>query len=245
MSIRSVFHWTTCFVVGYALCCGSSAEGKDFKKPGWRGNPLSRTLEWDFSQGTLPDPVPTNVYIPPSQSTSESDGVHELSDHPDDETNKDVMQYRPDQFEWLPSAGYIYNYTNDTKFLDFRLLNFVDDFLLKDIRIQIHHGDSDPVPYVQLVSWSEYNQTTGQIINSGTVEKNHGRRDGGSQQVNGLWETWEDWRIFPNPDYEGVTLAVPAGTFVYQVVIDTISVPEPSTLLLSFAAICIPFRRRR
>jgi hypothetical protein len=42
----------------------------------------------------------------------------------------------------------------------------------------------------------------------------------------------ETWVIQPNPDYETIQILVPPGTFLDQVVIDTISIPESSSLLL-------------
>lgn len=43
---------------------------------------------------------------------------------------------------------------------------------------------------------------------------------------------YQDWELRPNPDWEQLVLNVPPGTFIDQVVIDTISTPEPSTIAL-------------
>ena len=45
------------------------------------------------------------------------------------------------------------------------------------------------------------------------------------QLPNGFSYFYEDWKLFPNPDWEQVVIFVPASTFIDQVVIDTISGP--------------------
>ena len=59
----------------------------------------------------------------------------------------------------------------------------------------------------------------------------------------------ESWSITPNPDFELVQIYLPPWIFVDQVVIDTISVPEASTLLMRgiglMGAGAAVWRRRR
>ncbi len=52
-----------------------------------------------------------------------------------------------------------------------------------------------------------------------------------------LHQRVEDWQILPNPDFELIQIGIPANVFLSQVVIDTISVPEPSSLVLGSAAL--------
>lgn len=48
----------------------------------------------------------------------------------------------------------------------------------------------------------------------------------------------EDWDIFPNPDFETLMLFIPEGSFVNQVVIDTISaIPIPAAVRLFGSAL--------
>jgi hypothetical protein len=60
---------------------------------------------------------------------------------------------------------------------------------------------------------------------------------------------YQDWTLQPNPDWEQVVVDVPVGTFIDQVVIDTIStIPEPSALALAMMALfasAVALDRRR
>lgn len=57
---------------------------------------------------------------------------------------------------------------------------------------------------------------------------------------------YEDWILHPNPDWEKITVSNTAAFRLAEVVIDTISIPEPATLLLIGAAILgLGFARRR
>lgn len=47
---------------------------------------------------------------------------------------------------------------------------------------------------------------------------------------------YQDWILRPNPNWEQVVLFVPPQTFIDQVVIDSISTPEPGTALLAALA---------
>jgi hypothetical protein len=54
-----------------------------------------------------------------------------------------------------------------------------------------------------------------------------------------------DWEIIPNPDYEYVKLTVPSTIQPCQVVVDTVSVPEPSmSVLLCIGVIGLAVRGR-
>ncbi len=64
-------------------------------------------------------------------------------------------------------------------------------------------------------------------------------------QANGQYNHVEDWQIIPNPNWENIVLHVPQGTSIDEVVIDTISIPEPAAGLLFLAALPLFIRRRR
>ena len=56
---------------------------------------------------------------------------------------------------------------------------------------------------------------------------------------------YEDWIIEPNPDWEQIHFILPRGTIVEQIVIDTISIPEPATMsLLALGGLAVLRRRR-
>jgi hypothetical protein len=50
---------------------------------------------------------------------------------------------------------------------------------------------------------------------------------------NGMWQRVELWEISPNPDFEQLKVFLPENTILSEVVIDTISVPEPSSFVLA------------
>jgi len=55
----------------------------------------------------------------------------------------------------------------------------------------------------------------------------------------------QDFAMMPNPDWEYLEIYVPEGTAVGQVVIDTVSIPEPATLLLLAVGSLTTLLRRR
>jgi len=56
----------------------------------------------------------------------------------------------------------------------------------------------------------------------------------------------EHWRTTPESDWEEITISVSAETTVYQVVVDTVSMPEPGTAaLLIFGGLGVLLRRNR
>jgi len=62
---------------------------------------------------------------------------------------------------------------------------------------------------------------------------------------NGASFRHEIWEIHPNPDWEQYVLFVPEGTFIDQVVIDTISNPEPGAFAVTLVGSMLLMTRRR
>ena len=129
--------------------------------------------------------------------------------------------------------------TGDASTIAFNVENWIDQEPLKNIVIQMTYwGNNSPVViYV-----------TGQEL-AGTPEE---------YDVNGFpnpilpsfrWDAnhiVEFWIVEPNPDWEQIVIGVPVGTELDEVVIDTISLPEPATLiLLTLGAVAVLQRRRR
>jgi hypothetical protein len=117
----------------------------------------------------------------------------------------------------------------------FYMPNFVDPLPQKLMRIQVTY--SNPEPFV--AGMQIFDPIIGVIAQpvanvSGTP--NNPAADG---------YFYEDWEIAPNPDYEIVDIYVPTGSLLHQVVIDTVSLPEPATMTLLAVGALAMIRRRR
>lgn len=115
----------------------------------------------------------------------------------------------------------------------FGIPNVVDNEPMKYLRIQINGiWDQSPPPVVSFISATKDQQpAVTHFIES-------------DEAIPGF-HRWEDWAIFPNPDDEVIQLIVPGGSFVNQVVIETISFPEPASLSLLTLGGLVALRRRR
>lgn len=62
-----------------------------------------------------------------------------------------------------------------------------------------------------------------------------------------VWYTYTSkWEIRPNPDQETISIDFPADTYVEEIVVDTICVPEPATMaLLAVGGLAGVIRKRR
>ena len=125
--------------------------------------------------------------------------------------------------------------------MTFDIPNIIDDRPVKHLRIQIN-GDwtGDNVP--------------GNVIGGPSVTLLTGDEQGSpvpgvfvdSEETFPGYHRWEDWDIFPNPDSERLVLTIPQNAFVNQVVIHTISIPEPASLaMLGLGGVTLLARRRR
>jgi len=125
---------------------------------------------------------------------------------------------------------------NDSE-ITFNLQNWVDDMEFKLIVVQMTYWGSTP-PHVKAIQGQElagtageYDVFGGRLLPPIPFDPNH---------------IYESWGMEPNPDWEQVVISVPAGTQLDEVVIDTVSVPEPATVtLLVLGAVVILQRRRR
>jgi hypothetical protein len=84
-------------------------------------------------------------------------------------------------------------------------------------------------------------------VNAGsTGGEQWSRLDEQSADLGSGWQAYAiDWLCEPNPDAESVTIALDAGTAVSEVIIDTVCIPEPVTLMLTAAGAASVLRRRR
>lgn len=188
----------------------SLATADDFMPPDWRGDPLSVMVEWDFIADFNPDPM----NILPDQLVTVGDGIHPLGTAWTHAHASDSVHWADDPNQ--PGDGVAMTDSVPGE-IDFFLVNWTDDYEFKHIWIQITYG-GEGVPFVTEVvgpnpddnSWT--NPTFGYPRDMFDVDPNH---------------RVEYWMLMPNPDREHIYIHIPPYTWVDQVVIDTISTPEP------------------
>ena len=201
------------------------ANADDLNPPIWRGLPGSTSQEWDFLTGDITPDAPMD-YLP--------DGQEVPYDNP---YGGALAWYYPGtgQHWWpeldgrigvLPLSGAIY--------LD--IWNTPEPNPLKEIRLQITWqqqvmGEAPVILFDHFEPGSE--PFEGQVVDEVTMP------------LEGDWQhTTFDLTIMPNPFFE--TIRIGGAIDVDQIVVDTICIPEPSsiTLLLCGLASLIVWRRR-
>jgi hypothetical protein len=200
----------------------------DFAPPLWRDDPLWYYAEWDmfvlgdFSAGINPDF---------EDSLDDSDPATYLynafSTHLDFDAS-DGWSLEP------PQGGGIINPERDASFVA-NVVNWVDWLPEKYLRVQVTFTDGgNGAPDIVgadgfgPVSGGDPHQTL--IDPPMFVDANH---------------VYWDMIILPNPDWEQIEFFLPMGTSVDQLIIESVSVPEPVTLgLMAFGAVALLKRRR-
>jgi len=208
---------------GLGLALGTVAYGHDFQPPPWeRFQPYTTFQEWDF--------VEDNEEGPPDGSL------------PGNWFNQDPANDVP-WFQLSGTAGWIaeddgvWYGTGDGATLTFFCPNWIDQEPVKWVWIQISGAWNLPGAAASEPS------VTGILGEKGTNPLYGGQRlDAGGDGTSTRVELWE---LFPNPDREWISISLPAGTYVSQVVIDTISFPAPGvTGALALAGLAASRRRR-
>jgi len=187
----------------------SSTRGDDFAPPDWRfgDQPFSTRQEWEFKTDAIassPDPVPPDGDTV-DQRTGDGGGSPGAQ-----WTGNGIMAWSnidPDGTFW----------SDEPSQLRLDIPNWVDNEPQKLIRVQISidilHGPDEP-PTI-----SDIFPSSGTSHHQASVKFN-----------DGLY--YEDWAIFPNPETEQIFIQIPAYVVIDQIVVDTVSNPEPSGLIL-------------
>jgi hypothetical protein len=219
-------------IIAIVLCtagvAASAQQTGDFAQPTWRGQALTTYGQWDFL--TVSAPVGQQR---PEVFTSVGGSMGEML-HPQMPVGAvfdlNNLQPNPTGPGWVAGP--------QTGFMDFNLPNWIDMEPRKDIRIQMSFsGPMDAgAPSVSLIEAFDRKVFPGTSY-QGVFE---------SRTLVGPGQVYEDWSLMPNPDWEIIKVAVPAGVTLTQVTIDTISwVPSPSSAaLLCFAGLVAAQRRR-
>jgi len=223
------------------------ASGEDLSLPSWSrlGEANFSTFAiWDFEVDVTPNTGGDVGPIQPSSGAILGDAHTQLDillagDAPT------PSAFVFGNFTFTPPAGDVDGgYTFGTVGLDnpnaivLDVPNWIDEEPLKIVRIQISYTGPAPATTVQ-----------------GFVDANsfvHGDSESLISSVSGtttdglLNHVVDEWHLTPNPDWEAITVFTQAGTFIDQIVIDTISLPEPISLVMVAAplAAMVLLRRR-
>lgn len=215
------------FLIVAFMISGLPAVADNLVPPGYVGDPLSYHAEWEFNGGLLLDPD--------SESSVGSTGGEFLYDRFDTHIDVDGAGWG-----WDPADGDggMVNTNRDGSFA-INTINWVDEEPEKYIRVQLTYIGLAPV--VTGANGYEYDgyhgggtDTTdlGFFVPYSTVnvDPNH---------------LYSDIYMQPNPDWEQIEVFVPQGTVIDEIVVDTISIPEPSTLAFMGVAGAIAVFLRR
>jgi len=212
------------------------AGADDFLGPSgvpFRGTPLSVFAEWEFLSTYA-----GSTSIPPVSFNSIGGGGSETL-YAGFVSDADISG---ESWAWdLDGLGLISTGLNGAN-ITFNVQNWVDNEPFKALVVQITYFDPSgaaplpgfPAPHVVSVEGMEgQNPVTGFPFS--LIPPDH----------RGGIHVAEHWSMEPNPDFENIVVFVPNGIHLNEVVIDTVSTPEPATLSLLIVGAAVMFRYRR
>ena len=206
----------------------NGAWADDFYPPYYRGYPLSYLAQWDlFTRGDF------SAGITPGLESSADDDDPATYLYDGIYTHLDFDS--TDGWALTPLGGGIYNPQRDATFAA-NVINWVDWLPEKDLRVQLTYTDGGN-------GKPDVTEVTGYGPVSGGEPHTSGKMASGRI---GSTRGWWIYDINPNPDWEQIEFFLPQGTVIEQIVIDSISLPEPATLgLLLIGGLALLRGRRR
>lgn len=188
-----------------------------------RGAPLSATAAWDFLTNTnpaAPDDPAVQAILPPGTSASAMASTS--------------MQWT-DSFQLGGHEGWYVPVGSANGQIVINMPNWIDEEPVKYLRLQMTYNGPDQAstPTVNIVGTDPQGCLTTFI--------------GQIDEVTPLGQQYSIsmWKIVPNPDSERIIITIPTGLFVDEIVVDTISIPEPATMALMGLGVLGLLRRRK
>ncbi len=198
----------TICLMSVAALLATHARADDFAPPPWlRGAPLSTAAEWEFLTDEASHFGPDGNTV--ATVVGDFTGPQAASVFANPSGDLPLWSPGDGDGEWI--AG------TQPMFIEFEIGNWVDLKPVKLFRMQVTFGG--PAPSIFSIGAIDAAGPV-VIVPTGTT----------------LFSTTHilfEYELFPNPDFELITLEIPPGGSVDQVVVDTISIPEPSTLTLA------------
>lgn len=202
----------------------ASVGADDLNPPSYRGDLRSTSAEWDFNTDQ-PNPSiqPDGAEVPlvVGDTVAALNAAFPASaPHPSCNRGGDSA--------WgtlSGDAGYLGGPAG-TGFVACNVPNWIDLEPEKQLRLQVTY--SGPAPRTAVFGALGVPGTTA------GVDEVFAQRvaDTAPSLPPGASYYYEDWRIFPNPDWEQVVLFLPAGSFLHQLVIDTVSAALSGPVLI-------------
>lgn len=224
-------------ILGVSTAFATTALADDLNPPTYRGQPRSTSAEWDFlTNQPSPQIQPDGTTVPlvVGDFKAQLDAAFPASaPHPSGATFGSIA--------WTDAqsnGGYLGSAGGNPPVLAFNVPNWIDNEPLKLLRLQITYSGPTPGTSVQ--------GFLGVPGSSDAVVEDAGPLlpQTSPSLPEGMNYVFQDWTMQPNPDWEQVVIFLQPGTFIDQVVIDSISLPEPAAFA-ALASVSLLLRRRR
>jgi len=205
------------------LTGAGAAAADDFSPPPWdRSSPYAMTAEWEFAQNLNPI------------SPDGDNGITNLVNGGGHITQATMSTSIDGEIIWQPGDGDgEWVFTGDG-LIQIEMDGMIDSMAYRDIWIQITYRNPNQIlvpPFVKSIT--AFDSEVGSSVTATYL---------GEELFAGHHA--EMWRLSPSPDWQTINIGVPHTIAVDQIVVDTISVPEPTgVLLLGLGAVFL--RRRR
>jgi hypothetical protein len=240
--IVSLWRYAPIFaVVLFVAAACRSAIADDLNPPDYRGLPRSTSAEWDFLTDQPVNniqPDGTSVPLVIGDAAPLLDAAFAGDPHPSG------SRFGGTTVAWtgaISNGGYLATGPSSVdRGLVFNVPNWIDQEPLKRLRVQVTY--QGPAPETQVFG------SLGVPGSSDPVTEVFVGRvaDTSTSLPPNMSYFYDDWTCRPNPDWEQVVIYFSDGTFVDQVVIDTVSyVPEPASAALAAAGLATWGIRRR